>query len=174
VRFGHFAPQLNDDFHALAPFILDQAPYHLGLGELDIDHMEVVMGFDLEYQGNHDQLLADTFWADHPLGALLHGTDAHHVIDAQPYLGIALSPDCDMQAYVDVKSRTGTYEIRTGDYESQSLGVFLTLRKYWGFGESGSLVEAHRQLAEKAEQLAAERVVPLLVNPLAQAIASRS
>jgi len=174
LRFGHFSPLDTDSIRQLGAVILENAPYHLTFSELDYDHLEVVYGFDLEYQGNHDQLVAETFWADHPLASLALGDDAHHVIDAQPYLGIALTPSCDQQAYFEVKSRTSTYEVRTNNFDVQPLSVLLTLRQYWGFEETRSLVEVHQALCDRADVLAADRVVPTLVNPLAQAIASRS
>ena len=100
--------------------------------------------------------------------------EAHHVIDMQPFIGIALTPSCDLQAYIELKSRTSSYEVRTGDYETHPLSVFLTIRKYWGFSDGLNLADSHRQLADHADELSTERVVPLLVNPLAHAIASRS
>jgi len=174
LRFGHYAPQDEHDFRKLAAVVLEQAPYHLSLSELDYDHLEVVYCFDLEYRGNHDELVAETLWADHPIAGLLNHDGAIHIIDAQPYFGIALSANCEVQAYAEIKSRTHTYEVRTGEYEAQPLSVFLTIRRYWGLGDSPPLVEAHRELLDVADDLAADRIVPILVNPLAQAIASRS
>lgn len=173
LRFGTFAPTdlaAAREFHDL---ILEQAPYHFSFSTIDFDHFDLVYGFDLEYRGNHDQLLADTFWADHPLAGFLFGDEAAHIIDAQPYLGIALSPNCELQAYVEVKSRTTSYEIRSTEYEAQQMSVMLTLRRYWGVSEDVSLAEAQRAMFQQADLLAADKVVPLLVNPLATAIAGR-
>lgn len=174
LRFGYFAPQDESAVSELADVVLEQAPYHLGFSELDFDHMEVVYGFDLEYRGNHDQLVAETLWANHPLAGFLMDEDAEQIIDAQPYFGIAITADCELQAYAEVKSRTNTYEVRTGEYEPQPLSVFLTIRKYWGFSENDSPPVAHRTMLEIADDIASHRIVPILVNPLAQAIASRS
>lgn len=174
LRFGHYAPQGESEVARLAEVVLEQAPYHLTLSELDFDHMEVVYGFDMEYRGNHDQLVGETLWASHPLASFLLDDNAMHIIDSQPYLGIALTADCELQAYAEIKSRTSTFEVRTGEYEPQPLSVFLTIRKYWGMAEPQTLLAAHKEMSEIADTLAGEKVVPLLVNPLAQAIASRS
>jgi len=48
------------------------------------------------------------------------------------------------------------------------------LRRYWGFGEGESVLKSHTELSQRAEEWATEKIVPLVVNPLAQAIASRS
>jgi len=173
LRFGQFAPTDLDEYARLAELVLEQAPHHLTFGELDFDHMETVYGFDLEYRGNHDALVAQTFFGDHVLSGFLEGDDVRHTIECQPYFGVALTPNCDVQAAVEVKSRTTTYEVRTGEYENQMLSVQLTVRKYWGFSEPRSLVEEHRQLISYANDLALQKVIPVMVKPLAQAIAGR-
>ncbi|MCK6455096.1 MAG: hypothetical protein L6Q92_01000 [Phycisphaerae bacterium] len=173
IRFGFANPERPEDVARLSNVVLEMAPFHLTLGDLDYDHLEVLYGFDLEYRGNHDQLVAETLLGDHPIVNLLTDERRHPIIDCQPFIGVALTDDCDVQAYIDIKSRTTTYEVRTCQYETQYLTVYLTLRKYWGFGEAESLLAAHRNLLERADELAAEKVVPLIVNPLAQAIASQ-
>jgi hypothetical protein len=173
LRFGHFAPPNIEAVRRLADVILEQAPYHLTFSDLDYEHLETIYGFDLEYRGNHDQLVAETLWSDHPLGQFVLSDEAACTIDAQPYFGIALTPECDLQAYVETKSRTATYEVRTGEYTRQPLSVFLTVRKYWNVGRDQGLKQSASMLFDRADELAADCVVPLLVNPLAQAIASR-
>ncbi len=173
LRFGYFAPPTLDDFRELADIVLEHAPYYLTFSELDYDQMEAVYAFDLDFRGNHDQLVAETLMSNHPLASFMLADEAHHVIDMQPFIGISLTPACDIQAYIEVKSRTSSYEIRTGEYETHPLTVYLTVRKYWGFSSPENLVETHRTLMDHADELATERVVPLLVNPLAHAIASR-
>ncbi len=174
LRFGHFGASDCDSVRQMAEVILEHAPYHLSFSELDFDHLEVVYGFDLEYGGNHDQLVAETFYSDHPLAGFVLGDESMHVIDGQLYMGVALTSDCDLQAYVEVKSRTSTFEVRTGEFEKQPLSVFLTIRKYWGLTADGSLSQVQQKMFDVADELAAARVVPILVNPLALAIASRS
>lgn len=173
LRFGYFAPPTREASRGFARFLLEQAPYHLTLSELDLDHFELVYGFDMEYSGNHDRLVAETLFADHPLSSFLTGEECVHTIDCQPCFGIALTDRCEVQAYVEIKSRTSSYEIRTGEYEAQLLSVYLTVRRYWGFDETLELGAACEELADVADELAVQRVVPLLVNPLALAIASR-
>jgi hypothetical protein len=173
VRLGFHNAPTPADAEKLGRAVLEMAPYHLTLDDLDYDHLEVVYGFDLDYRGNHDQLVADFLFADGPLAGLLAHDSVLHTIDAQPFIGVAVSESCDTQAYVEIKSRTSTYEVRTQQYDPQQVSVFLTLRKYWGFAEADNLLDAHRDLTRRAEDWAAERVVPLIINPLALAIASR-
>ena len=174
LRFGHFAASGRDEFRKFGELIVTQAPYHLTFSDIDFDHLEVVYGFDLEYSGNHDQLVAETLLGEQPAMGFLMGGKAVHIIDAQPYFGIALSPECDLQAYVEVKSRTTTFEVRSSSYEGSPISVLLTTRKYWAVDNPGSLEEGFRTLQDLADELAVEKVVPNFVNPLAAAIASRS
>lgn len=172
LRFGQYSPADAAEYARFADLILEQAPHHLTLTEMDIDHLETNFSFDLEYRGNHDALVADTFFSEHLLNTFLEGEEVRHTIDCQPYFGISLSPQCDVQAAVEVKSRTTTFEVRTGEYEPQTLSVLLTVRKYWGFSEPRTLVEEHRDLLAIATELATQKVVPAFVAPLAQAISN--
>lgn len=174
LRFGQFGPAGLDEVREFGQLVLSQAPFHFTLGDLDYDHLELVFAFDLAYRGNHDQLVAETLLGENAASAFLFGEQAAHVIDAQPYYGIALTPECDLQAYVEVKSRTTTFEVRREAHEVVPMTVYLTVRKYWGVQPPAAPAEAIERLFEIGEQLASDAVVPNFVNPLAAAIASRS
>ncbi|MFQ5495284.1 MAG: hypothetical protein ACE5EX_07860 [Phycisphaerae bacterium] len=174
LRFGHFGPPDSREVRRFGHLILEQAPYHLSFSDIDFDHLEVAYGFDLDYRGNHDRLVAETRLGDNAAAAFLFGDQTAQVIDAQPYLGIALTPECDLQAYVEVKSRTTTFEVRGDNFEDEPISVQLTVRKYWGAESPTSLAQTLVTLFDTADELATARIVPNFVNPLAVAIASRS
>lgn len=174
IRMGQYNPATLDDAAHLGRVVLKMAPYHLTLGDLDYDHLEVVFGFDLDFRGNHDQLVAETLLGDSPLAGLMGHESVVGAIDTQPFFGLSLSENCDTQLYLEIKSRTSTYEVRTQQYDVQPLSVYVTLRRYWGFAGGESLLEAHEDLTRQAAEWSQEKVVPLIVNPLAHAIASRS
>jgi len=173
LRTGYQNPPNPSQADRLNEVVLKMAPFHLTLGELDYDRLEVVYGFDLDYRGNHDELVAETLFAEGPLAGILSHSSAMHVIDAQPFLGVTVSENCETQIYLEIKSRTSTYEIRTQQYESQHLSVYLTARRYWGFSPSQSLIDIYHQLDSLAQDWATSKIAPLIVNPLAFAIASR-
>ena len=172
LRFGNFRPSDVDAVNRFAGMILQQAPVHLSLSDLDYDYLEVAYGFDLEYRGNHDELVAETLFADHPLFNALT-RDGQGIIDCQPFWGVKLTEDCETQVYLEVKGRTSTFEIRTGEYEATPLSVYVTARRYWGFASDADVLGVHRDLVRTGEQYATECVIPHLVQPLAAAIASR-
>jgi len=173
LRFGDANPPDLDRPRQLAAVVLEQAPYHLTLSDLDTDRLELIYGFDLDYSGNHDQLVAETLLPDHPLSAFLAGEHSTHIIECQPCIGIALTPECDLQAYVEVRGRSTTYEASKGQHEPRPLTINLSVRRYWGLGQDPDLLGAYDVLREHAGRLATDHVIPLIVNPLAHAIASR-
>ncbi len=172
LKIGVCGAQGPAGISALADMVLDLAPCHLSLSDLDYDDMEMVFGFDLEYKGNHDELIADTLFDGHPFMHALAG-ETGRVIDFQPMVGVSLTDDCDLQAYLDVKSRTSAYELRCNEYDGAALSVFLTLRRYWGFQQPRDLHTLHADLLNTGARLAADAVVPNIVQPLATAIAGK-
>ncbi len=172
LRFGYHNPPSAESYQQLSRLVLEQAPPQLSLSDLDYDQLEVSLAFDLEYRGNHDELVAETFFADNPLYALMSGAGGH-IIDCQPFWGITLSENCETQAYLEIKGRTTTFEVRSGEYEATPLTVYLIARRYWGGSGRTDLHTVHHELLEAAERIATTRVVPHVVKPLAAAIASR-
>jgi len=172
LKFGAYDPPESQVVSKLGKRVLTLAPVQLSLSELDFDYMEVLYSFDLEYRGNHDALLAETLFAGNPLLAALEETEGG-VLECQPLLGVRLDANCELQAYIELKGRTSTYEIRTGEFEGSPLTVSLTVRRYWAGQTCEELIPIFRELLATGERLAQERVVPLIVQPLAAAIASR-
>lgn len=172
LKFGFYRPPSAEAVNEFADLVLSQAPAHLSLSDLDYDYMEVAYGFDLEYRGNHDELVAETLFAGHPLLAALTSGD-ERTIDCQPFLGVTLSPDCDKQVYVDLKGRTSTFEIRTGEFETTPLSVFLTARQYWGFAGEKDILAVQHDLLSIGEHYSNEVALPHVVQPLVAAIAKR-
>jgi len=172
MRFGNFQPPDMASVSNFAEMILQQAPHHLSLSDLDYDYMEVAYGFDLDYRGNHDELAAETLFTELPLMQALTRSE-ESVIDCQPFFGVKLTDNCEKQVYLEVKGRTSAYEIRTEEYESAPLSVYLTVRCYWGFTDNQDLLAVHQDLLETGRKYAVECAVPYLVQPLAAAIASR-
>lgn len=172
LRFGIFNPPELESVLQFGKHVLTQAPVQLTLSDLDIDYLEVVYNFNLEYRGNHDELIAETFYVNHPLIAAVT-TNQTSVIDCQPFVGVALTADCEQQLTVEIKARTTSTELRSGEYEAADITVVLSTRQYWNADGGSDLVAAHRQLATIGSRFAQDRIVPMVVQPLAAAIASR-
>jgi hypothetical protein len=172
LRFGQFGPPAREAVAQFGRVVFTQAPVQLSLSDLDYQNMEVLYAFDLEYAGNHDELVAETLLGDNPLMAAVRGGE-RRIIECQPCIGVALgSEDLSTHAYIDVRGRTSMFEIRSGEYEPQPLTVYLTLRRDLRTAPS-DLLRTHQELLELGEEYAASRVIPHVVRPLREAIASR-
>lgn len=172
VKLLHGSAESEEAVATLGRVVFTQAPYDLSLSDLDYDYMEVSLHLELDYRGNHDELVAETLLATDPLSAAV-APAGRHIIDCQPVIGIALSEDCGTQAYVEIRSRTSAVEVRTGEYDTSPISVSVTVRRYWSTPPGADLVRVHDELVRSAAELATQRVVPLIVQPLAAAIASR-
>jgi hypothetical protein len=170
---GHVNPEDVAETTKLHAFLLELAPFHLGLNPLEIDYLDVLFGFDLEFSGNHDEVIAESVLGDSPLLCLAEGLSAKP-IDIQPTLTFALSDDCRLQARIDIVTRTNSHQVRTGDYSNEMISVYLIVRRYWGDRPKQSIVQVFNNLTERAEQICSNFIVPRVLRPISSAIASRS
>ncbi len=170
---GHVNPQSLDETLKLHGLLLELAPFHLGVSPLEIDYLDLLFGFDLNCTGNHDEIVADSLFADSPLSCLAEEPGARPV-DFQPSVIVALSDDCRLQARIDVVTRTNSYQVRTGDYSEDAISVYLILRRYWGDRPTEPLEKIFAQMLDRADTLANHHVMPKIVKSISSAIASRS
>ena len=170
---GHVNPTTLEEAAAIHRLVLQLAPYDLGLSPVEVDHLDVLFGFDLTYRGNHDEIVAESMLAGSPLISLLDQPGARPV-DVQPSVTIALSDDCRLQARIDVVTRTNSYQVRTGEYSNEVISVYLILRRYWGDRPREAMDVVYTSMMEKAEALCHSHVLPKILKPLSTTIASKS
>lgn len=170
---GHVNPPNVEDALKLHKLLLQQAPYALGVSPVEVDYLDVLFGFDLEFNGNHDEIIAESLLGDSPLTCLGEEPGAK-AIDFQPTVTVALSDDCRLQARIDVVTRTNSYQVRTGDYSDDVISVYLIVRRYWGDRPKTPMEKLIEELAERADQLCTSHIIPRVLKPISSAIASRS
>jgi hypothetical protein len=170
---GHVNPPTLEAAMKLHTLLLGLAPYHLGISPVEIDHLDVLFGFDLTFSGNHDEVIAESLMSESPLYCLAE-EDGAKAVDFQPTVTVALSGDCRLQARIDVVTRTNSYQVRTGDYSEDMISVYLILRRYWGDRPRQPTQELLAEMAERADALCTKYVVPRILRPISTAIASRS
>jgi hypothetical protein len=161
-------PELKDAY-ALHKTILEVAPFFLSLSALDLDYIEVLFGFDLETDANQNAIVHDAFYAGTPLGDLIDIPNTKPM-DIQPFLGVGLREDMELQAYFEVKTRTGARQIRMGESTDDPISVYLTIRKYSPVDDIKDLVSTFEGMTVEAERLTESKVIPSLVMPLRDAI----
>jgi hypothetical protein len=170
---GCVNPATVEDALKLHEFLLELAPYHLGISNVEIDYLDVLFGFDLSFSGNHDEIIAESLLADSPLNCLSEEEGAK-AVDFQPTVTMALSEDCRLQARIDIVTRTNSYQVRTGDYSDDMISIYLILRRYWGDRPKTPMPIIMADLAQRAVQLCDRHLLPKVIRPISAAIASRS
>lgn len=172
VRSGWVNPTTLDEAYKLHRLILAVAPYYLSISPLDVEYIELVFGFDLEATTNRNEVVFDALLGNSMLAGMV---DSNHepVLDAQPFLGFALSEDCSLQAFVEVKSRTRPGEVAAGHYSDEPISVYLTTRKYGPLHSIDDFAATFGTLAEHAERLAEDRLIPQVLMPIREAILTR-
>ena len=170
---GYVNPPEISEALALHTFLLQLAPYDLGLSSVEIDYLDILFGFDMSFSGNHDEIIAESLLRDSPL-TCLNEEDGAKAVDFQPTVTVALSDDCRLQARIDVVTRTNNYQVRTGDYSDDVISVYLILRRYWGDRPRESMETLLTEMADRADSLCTKYVMPRVLRPISSAIASRS
>ena len=149
--------------------ILDVAPFFLSISPLDVEFIELVYGFDLRAERNRNEVVFDALLAESPLARLIdHGHEA--VLESQPFLGFSLNEKCDLQAFVEVKTRGKSTEVTTGRFDDEPISVYLTVRQYGGLKSVSDFMTVFGSLAGHVERLAEDRVVPHIVLPIRETI----
>lgn len=166
---GYFNPPDLNVAHALHRWMLDRCVYFLGVSGMDVASLDVLYGFNLDYRGNRDQIVADALLAGSPLGTL---SSEYLSAECQPNLVLSLSEDCYSQARLLVETRGNTYQIRTGNYEDDPISVYLTVRQYPVPGSVLQIAESYPRQCETAEELLTRIVIPNIIHPISQAIAT--
>ena len=64
-------------------------------------------------------------------------------------------------------------QVRTREYGDDQISVYFTVRQYWGSGPELTFLESLRRQREIGEEILQQSVIPRIVRPLAQVIASR-
>ncbi|OJW19228.1 MAG: hypothetical protein BGO49_12085 [Planctomycetales bacterium 71-10] len=153
--------------------VLDLAPHLLSISLLDCEALDVTFGFDFTYDGNHDEVVAEALGLGSAFEGLIEAPHAKKVVNFEPSLTIALDESCQLQARLSIETRTSAYQVRTGEFGDDQISLYLKVRQYWGNGPDLSFVESFRRQREIGEELLQRSVLPRVVRPLAQVIASR-
>lgn len=147
--------------------ILKNAPHFLGISPLDVESYELVFGFELESQLDHDEIVRAALLESSPLGEAMAG---FHMVELQPYGTMALSRDGRVQATIEVKTRRKTKGGDASRYAHEPLVVYLIVRRLAPFHSLEDLGKTLAPLFKNAERLAAERVIPHVLTPISRLI----
>ncbi len=181
VRSGVMNPATTREAYRLHRLVAEAAPYYLSISPIEVDYLELVFGFDMAAGGNHDAIVFDALYGRrageaHGLGSLLDVPGATPT-NVQPAFGITINADGaePIEVFFEVKTRQGRGP-RGGqsDDDHGAIGVALSLRRVGGVARVEDLLACHETLARVGEELIRTRLLPGLLMPIRQAIASSS
>ena len=168
---GSFNPDDMDEAYRLHRWILDRSRYFLGISHLDVESLDLVYGFNLDYVGNRDAIICDALVAGTPLGTLISEA-ASSAISFEPSLIVAVDEECSLQARMAIETRNSSYQVRTGNYEQEPISVYFTIRAHPRPGERFDPTQSLPRQREIGEDLLGRVVIPQIVCPIASAIAA--
>jgi hypothetical protein len=153
--------------------VLELIPYMLGVSPLDTDAMDITFTMDFDYQGNHDEVIAEALLNSSSFGSLYEYAHSR-AVSCCPSMVIGLTDDCRLQARVAVESRSNIFDVRSEKYKSdEPISLYFAVRRYPKPGPDFDLLKAYQEQCRIAEQMMFERIIPNFAQPLNSAIAQR-
>ncbi|TWT67638.1 hypothetical protein Pla123a_41940 [Posidoniimonas polymericola] len=149
---------------------LELAPYVLSVSGLDCEALDFLMGFDFNYRGNHNALVAEAIGVP-PGFAKATQMPGASFINFEPNLTFAVDEDCRVQCRLSVENRTTPYHIRTGEFQEDQLSVYVTARRYGSLDPGMTFVDAMTELRKLCLEVVDDYVAGEVLEPLARAIA---
>ncbi len=168
---GHFNPPGLGEACRLHSWLLERSVYFLGVSGLDVECLDVLYGFNLDFRGNRDAIAAQAMLEGSPLAALAAGGQ-YKSMEFEPSLVIALEDDCYLQARLALETRSSSYQVRTGSYEDEPISVYFTIRQYPQPRQDFQLRASFTRQCEIGEDLVRRVIIPHVVQPIATAIAT--
>ena len=168
---GCFNPPQLADAYRMHHWLVERSVYYLGIGGLDVESLDLLFGFNLDFVGNRDAIVAEALLGGSSLAALITDTGAQ-CIECEPSLVISVDEACCEQARLSLETRSSSFQVRTGQYHDEPISVYLTVRKYPCPGEVLDPVACLVRQGETAEDITCRIVVPHVIQPIAAAIAA--
>jgi len=171
LAVGYFNPPDVEDAFELHRWMLESSIYFLGVSPLDVEALDVLFGFNMDYAGNRDAIVCRALHSGSPLEAMASDLPAQ-VTECEPNLVVSLDEDCYLQARLAVETRCSTYQVRTGQYDSEPISVYFTVRRHPRPGEVMDLKQAYDEQRSICEDLVRRNIAPNIIAPIAATIAA--
>lgn len=168
---GYFNPPSVAEALDQHRWVLDRCTYFLGISHLDVECLDVVFGFNLDFTGNRDAIVSQALLSGSPLGALAE-EEGLIPLGCEPSCIVAIDAECYLQARLSLETRNNSYQVRTGSYEDEPISVYFTVRGYSVPGRKFEMQTAFDEQAKHAWDLSERTVVPKILQPIAAAIAT--
>lgn len=170
ISSGQVNPDSVEGALAQHRHALELAPYVLSLSPLDCEALDLTIGFDFTYRGNHNQLVAEALGVC-PGYERLASVPGTSFINYEPNLTLSFDEECRVQCRVSVETRSTPYHIRTGEYQEDQMSVYVTARRYGSLDADATYVGVLDSLTGICRQVLDDYVVESVLEPLARTIA---
>jgi hypothetical protein len=164
-----------DDFaqaYELQQEVIEIMPYMLGISPLDVESLDVTFTMDFDYQGNHDEVIAEALLGNSSLSSFFEIPGAK-VVSCCPTMIAALTPDGTLQTRIAMESRSGLLDRNDKNKIEEPISLYFTVRRYPSGRAEWTNTEAYQQQCRIAEHLMFERIIPHFARPLSNAISQR-
>jgi len=168
---GYFNPRDVEDAFELHRWLLESSIYFLGVSPLDVEALDVLFGFNMDYRGNRDAIVSRALFSGSPLDAMTSDLSAQ-IIECEPNVVVSLDEDCYLQARLSVETRCNDFQVRTGQYDNEPISVYFTVRRYPPPGRIIDLKQAYEEQRDLCEDLVRRTIAPNIIAPIAATIAS--
>ncbi len=172
ITAGFLNPESMDDAFTYHRMVLQTAPFHLSLSHVDCEAIDFLMGFDFQYRGNHNQLVADALGTPSAFEPFRDIPNSQ-LMRFEPSLVFSLDSECRLQCRVKIGTRTTDEQIRLKEYPTENVSVYLTVRHYGCLPGKDGFEQTYDLLAQTAQKVADQYVIPSILQPLAKAISLR-
>jgi hypothetical protein len=170
IGAGFSNPDSLGEAYELHRRALQLAPTALGISLLNLRTIDVMYAFDLTYEGNHDEIVARVF-APPSFERLLENSESS-IVNFEPNITFAVDESNDIQCRLSVETQSSSgIHLQGHRSEENQITVLFTVRRYWS-AQHQDLIEVYQQLTAIGEKFVENQVVPNIVKPLAEVIAS--
>jgi hypothetical protein len=172
IGSGVVNPENPADAYSQHKLVLELSPFMLAVSHLDIDSLDVTFGMDFDYNGSHDEVIAEALLGSGSFSSLLDIPLGP--IDFSPSMVVALSEDCRTQARISVESKTSIIEPDDREKTTdKAISLLLTVRQFPATDGKFDAIKSFARQCRIAEELMAEKIVPKFVQPLINVIAQK-
>lgn len=172
VCSGYVNPSSAEDAMGQHDLVLQVVPYMLSVSPLDCEALDFMMGFDFNYRGNHDELVAEALGAGSAMEGMLE-IPGSRILNFEPSMTITLDEACRLQARLMIETRTNAYQVRRAEFPEDQISVYFTVRQYGSLEAGVSFEEMFVTLRDRCEELMDSYVVDQVLIPLSQAISTK-
>ncbi len=169
---GYVNPPSFEEVDAQHLSVMQIAPYHFDVTSLDCEALDVVFAFDLVYNGNHDEIVAEILGSNSPLEGLINWPSAK-MLKYEPLLMLSLDTELGMQCRLSIETRTTPFQVRTGQFSEEPISIYFTVRQYWNGQPLELLEESYKRQRAQGQEMVDQQLIPSVIQPLAQAISNK-